>query len=400
MNSLKRCSLRWTSGAIRVMVYTQMVSPEHKRINIDAIKQSINLAEFAGQYTQLKQLSQRGDGEYAGACPLCGGQDRFHVKGDHFYCRQCYPRGGDVINLVQLIHGVSFLEACQMLSAGIFSFPEKQEIARPQTNVVSDEPVIDWRSAEYQESARKTMLSTQHLLLSGEGTPGQAYLRSRGLTEDTWRTYRLGNGRTFHLIRQQNMEAIFIPWFGEDGKTITAIQHRFVDPTVEKGERYTLKPGSEPILFGLQAVRPAQTLVIVEGEFNAMSLHQIGSQALSMGSESNVGNEKALSILQGLLPAYEQALVWFDNPDKGQQLASGLAEQGLFRKVLMGIAHPRMDENGPRRSRSTCVSTIKRYLRAICYAGTSWPQGRFFHWCHESAEKSDLDPARHHRLLP
>ena len=34
-------------------------------------------------------------------------------------------------------------------------------------------------------------------------------------------------------------------------KTISAIQHRFIDPSLEKGERYTLKPGSEPILFDL-----------------------------------------------------------------------------------------------------------------------------------------------------
>ena len=230
------------------------MSPE--RIDIYTIKQSINLVEFAGQYTQLKPLSQRGEGEYAGACPLCGGQDRFHVKGDHFYCRKCYPRGGDAINLVQLLHNVSFVEACQMLLAGAFSFPEKQEIACPQTDVARSEQVADWRSAAYQESARKTMFTTQHLLFSSEGAPGQEYLHTRGLAEDTWRTFRLGYGRTFHPLRRQNMEAIFIPWFGEDGKTITAIQHRFLDPTLEKGERYTLKPGSEPILFGLQAVIP------------------------------------------------------------------------------------------------------------------------------------------------
>jgi twinkle protein len=183
------------------------------------------------------------------------------------------------------------------------------------------------------------------LLLSSEGTPGQEYLHSRGLTEGTWHTYRLGYGRMFHPVRRQNMEAIFIPWFGEDGKTITAIQHRFLDLALEKGERYTLKPGSEPILFGLQAVSPAQTLVIVEGEFNAMSLHQIGAQALSVGSESNARNEGALSILRRMLPAYQQVVMWFDKPDKSQQLAVELAEEGLFRKEKIRTLAHELDAN-------------------------------------------------------
>jgi len=45
------------------------------------------------------------------------------------------------------------------------------------------------------------------------------------------------------------------------------------------------------------------------------------------------------------LPAYEQALVWFDNPDKGQQLASGLAEQGLFRKEKIRTFAHELDAN-------------------------------------------------------
>jgi len=62
-----------------------------------------------------------------------------------------------------------------------------------------------------------------------------------------------------------------MPWFGKDTTSITALQHRFLDPSLEKGERYTLKPGSQPLLFGLQAfgspLGAAQTLFVVEGEY-------------------------------------------------------------------------------------------------------------------------------------
>ncbi len=71
------------------------MTTERNRIDTDAIKQSIDLVGFARQYTSLKQISTRGEGEFEGPCPCCGGKDQFHVKGQRFYCRKCYPRGGD-----------------------------------------------------------------------------------------------------------------------------------------------------------------------------------------------------------------------------------------------------------------------------------------------------------------
>ncbi|KKL73755.1 hypothetical protein LCGC14_2071700, partial [marine sediment metagenome] len=159
---------------IVLLVYTPIMSPERKRIDTDAIKQSIDLAGFARQYTRLIQISRRG--EFAGPCPCCGGKDRFHIKGEHFYCRQCYARGGDVINLVQLIHQVDFTEACQMLTAGAFSFSEKQAVPSGLSGATGEERSFDWRSSVCQESARKTVFATHRLLLSAEGAPGQEYL--------------------------------------------------------------------------------------------------------------------------------------------------------------------------------------------------------------------------------
>ncbi len=47
----------------------------------------------------LKRIAKN---EFAGACPVCGGQDRFSVNPAEglFNCRGC-QKGGDVIELVQ-----------------------------------------------------------------------------------------------------------------------------------------------------------------------------------------------------------------------------------------------------------------------------------------------------------
>lgn len=55
--------------------------------------------------------------EHVGACPKCGGDDRFaiNVKKQVFNCRGC-GAGGDVIGLVQQLDSVDFTTACTTLA--------------------------------------------------------------------------------------------------------------------------------------------------------------------------------------------------------------------------------------------------------------------------------------------
>lgn len=316
------------------------MSPERRQFDIEAIKGSIDLVEFAGRFTQLTRISRRG--EYAGPCPACGGEDRFHVVAatGRFYCRQCRPRGGDVIDLVQMIQDVTFVEACRLLSGDAWPAPKLRRSA-PPAQQGRERKAPGWQEAAFQESARRTMWATQRRLLGAQGHAGQDYLRRRGLGADTWRAYGLGFGTAYHPARREQRDAIFIPWFAREGEVITAIQHRFIDPDLGKGERYSQKPGSAPLLFGLPALehRPEEaaggprTLCIVEGEVNCMSLYEIGEAALSVGSETNVGNEQVLSALADRARAHERVVVWFDDPAYAGRLIDTLGRMGPFRET-------------------------------------------------------------------
>jgi DNA primase len=315
---------------------------EQQPIDVAALKRRHSLLEVAQQLTPLRRISGRG--EFAGPCPCCGGVDRFHVKGERFYCRQCTPRGGDVLDLVQLVYHVSFREACQLL-ADTPAFSSERLVLPSQIEADRAQRVLSWQNEAYQASARKTLGATQRLLFQSEGAEGRAYLTARGLSEVTWRTYRLGFGRIFHPIRRENRAAIFIPWLMPD-QTIAAIQHRFIAADLAKHERYSLKPGSQPRLFGLQALTPAPRLFVVEGEFNCMALHQIGEQALSLGSETNRGNPQALALLHKKLADYADVIVWFDQPAVGEQVVTRLRAAEPFRgKSLRWVTAPQ-DANG------------------------------------------------------
>jgi CHC2 zinc finger len=63
------------------------------------------------------KLSAAGIAERCGPCPVCGGTDRFSInlKKQVWNCRRC-ERGGDVIELVRHIDGLSFGEAVRLLA--------------------------------------------------------------------------------------------------------------------------------------------------------------------------------------------------------------------------------------------------------------------------------------------
>jgi len=65
-------------------------------------------------------IKLRGRIERVGPCPKCGGTDRFSVnlKKQCWNCRHCKPKkiNGDVIGLVQFLHGVDFRTAISILA--------------------------------------------------------------------------------------------------------------------------------------------------------------------------------------------------------------------------------------------------------------------------------------------
>jgi phage/plasmid primase-like uncharacterized protein len=73
-----------------------------------------DILAVAQRYTKLKRACAS---EFVGACPACGGHDRFAVntKKRVWNCRRC-GNGGDAIRLLQHAIGATFVQAIEMLS--------------------------------------------------------------------------------------------------------------------------------------------------------------------------------------------------------------------------------------------------------------------------------------------
>ena len=84
---------------------------EGSSVDVDRVKESVDLIGLIGQDTELKPKSSAAT-EHAGPCPWCGGRDRFVVWPARWWCRQC-ERQGDATG-----------GACAvLLSRPVFRFP-------------------------------------------------------------------------------------------------------------------------------------------------------------------------------------------------------------------------------------------------------------------------------------
>lgn len=126
---------------------------------------------------QLKRVTQN---EFVGACPRCGDggkgpkSDRFsiNIRKQIFNCRGC-GKGGDVIDLVQLVAGVDFLDVVRELAG---------ERARAAPQTPAERPAAAPGSHDNDAAKTASALWLWREAFPIEGTLAETYLRQvRGL---------------------------------------------------------------------------------------------------------------------------------------------------------------------------------------------------------------------------
>ena len=173
-----------------------------------------------------------------------------------------------------------------------------------------------WQRAAWQFVDK----ASDTLLYSPSGQVGRDYLASRGLTLDTAGAWNIGFVAAHYDPRaKRNRPALVLPWWDANYQ-IAAVKLRFVDADPD-GLRYIALKGSKPILYGLNYAIPTHhTLLLVEGEINALSVWQVepvGVTVLSIGSEGGAGGAGA-DILRAVAAHYRRVFVWLDDADKAQ----------------------------------------------------------------------------------
>ena len=305
--------------------------PEHL---IEQAKRA-DLLGLAEQHTTLHRESGR---EWAGPCPRCGGDDRFHVNAGAdsegwWFCRQCHQKPGDAIAFVRWLQpGLSFAAAVEQLTGSGITLPAPPAQRRQPEHRRAETQPGDWR-----RQAERTVAEAQRLLWAPEGEPARAYLEHRALEPATWLAFGLGYAPAAAVPGsrgEQRAPAVVLPWIVA-GKVV-AIRYRFFE--AQGGAKITALAGSlfAGRLFGGQhlpewlrmsdqpGAERLRWLLIVEGEINGMSAWQVAAESaldvLSLGSEGAKLSPAAVATAQ----RYGRVLCWADRAEVAQSLMSAL----------------------------------------------------------------------------
>lgn len=299
-----------------------------------------------------RRVSGTKGGEWHGPCPVCGGEDRFHVWPEQsggqaaqraglsgtWWCRAC-DKGGDIIELLEFAEGLDFAAACRELQIELQrqdrrSTPLRQPaLAKKWAPTVWPVPAEQWR----KQSGKMAMRAHEQLL---ESQPALEYLASRGLPLDAVRQYRLGylppedkSGRGLYRARtafglpagvdQDGREhramwipsGITIPLWGEPGEEALRIRIRRRKGDLRPNDpKYLVVEGSGkmPMLLPAQNSRPEMTpWVIVEAELDALAVHHAcGGRVAAMAVLTNLGKPDVVA--DGLLRVAPRILVALD----------------------------------------------------------------------------------------
>lgn len=148
------------------------------RNDVETIKAQIDIVSVISEYVALKQRGK----SFIGLCPFHKEKTpSFNVDPQRqiYKCFGC-GKGGDVINFVMEKKGLNFPEAVEELAAR-FHIPIKKTTGRKST-----------QNKQFFETNRSAMEYYEQVLNSPKGERARAYLKSRGLSDETIRTFRIG----------------------------------------------------------------------------------------------------------------------------------------------------------------------------------------------------------------
>jgi DNA primase len=278
---------------------------------IDQLRQAADIVDIASQYTTLKRRGRK----HVGLCPFHAEKDpSFTVDSEKqlFHCFGC-GIGGDVFTLVMEKENLTFPEAMSFLA-------ERYHIPLPQKTRLSPElQKLEERVYKVNEAA--LAFFRRSLFQKGEGETALAYLKKRGLSDETIETLRIGyapnswnalltyfQGRRTEppLLEKAGLVIpgqrkpeyydrfrgrVIFPIFSLSGKVVA-----FGGRTIAEAEPKYLNSPDTPVyskgklLYGLnwtkEAVREAGEIILVEGYTDFSSLFQAGirNAAASLGT--------------------------------------------------------------------------------------------------------------------
>lgn len=187
------------------------------------------------------------------------------------------------------------------------------------------------------------------------------YYRQRGISQETATRFMVGYDPSFTAYeRDQNGNSLKTTWAALIIPTSrSSYAARNTDPNADKRNRWRKSKGGAN-LFNIKALEAAtKPIYIVEGELDALSIIEVGGEAVGLGSTDNW--RKLTKLLESKRPA-QPLIIALDNDTEGQK-TSGELEAELER---MGITFYRIDPyNGSKDANEALMADREAFTSAI-----------------------------------
>jgi len=278
-------------------------------LNFRQIKDAVSMGVVLKHYG-WKCLRRRGD-RVQGCCPIHRGQrvDTFHadLRNHGFHCFSCQAHGS-VLDLVAAIERCSLRQAALLLAEWFGVAPE----ARLAESGVYRQP-----TSQLSREKERSTPPLRFVLRPIDN--GHAYLKHRGIDADTAAHFGVGYYAAPGLLRGR----MVIPIHNERGQLL-AYAGRSIDTAYPK---YLLPAGfrKSQVLFNLHraAAGGPDTVIVVEGFFNCLKVHQAGMSCVValMGCSMSTEQERLLT------EHFKRIVVMLDADPAGQQASILIAER-------------------------------------------------------------------------
>ena len=315
-------------------------------IDLQSLKEQVDLLALAGRSTALKRVASSGGGEWAGPCPFCGGQDRFHVQprhpgGGRWLCRQCTDgKWQDALAFGQrLWPGLPFQEVCALLVGGDPPRSPGRGAAQSTPELPAYQPPPD----DWQAQALLALETCERILWSDLGQAGLAYLHGRGLQDATIHHWRLGyspgarfggalwapRGLLIPCLARGEVWYLKIALLPGDKVRCEKCRNpalaRQPCPSCGTLNKYRGVKGNRPAaIFGSDDLPGVEMALFVEGEFDAMIAWQELSDVITVCTLGSATNRPDLATWGAYLAPLEWVLAAYDSDAAGQRGAQAL----------------------------------------------------------------------------
>ena len=290
----------------------------------------------------VESITRKSKGANMYVCPVCGsgsgknGTGAFSIKGESWKCFSC-NNGGDIFDLIGAVEGIAdhneqLKRAGELYNISIDAYRSTaSEDFKEYQNQDKNEQYTHKHihTSAYTQAETESPIYKSFFLQAEKHIKETDYPQRRGLTEETIAKYKLGYVEEWRHPDRPNSPTsprLIIP------VSMDSYFARDIREVIPETQRpYSKQNVGQKKIYNRKALRTAsKPIFVVEGEIDALSIIDVGGEAVALGSTTKA---RAFMELCKATKPIQPLLIAMDNDEAGEkakeELIKGLTDLNI-----------------------------------------------------------------------